>query len=77
VQNQKVLDGNRSNQELQRFGEKPRIYYSAYSPEYLTANAERLARDAAAETWCIFDNTAAFAAIGDALTTRDMVPGLR
>jgi uncharacterized protein YecE (DUF72 family) len=53
----------------------PRIYYSAYSPEYLTAIAEVLARDAAAgiETWCIFDNTAAFAATGDALTTRRLV----
>ena len=53
----------------------PRIYYSAYSPEYLAAIAEVLARDAAAgiETWCIFDNTAAFAATGDALTTRRLV----
>jgi uncharacterized protein YecE (DUF72 family) len=34
-----------------------------------------LARDAAAgiETWCIFDNTAAFAATGDALATRSLV----
>jgi uncharacterized protein YecE (DUF72 family) len=53
----------------------PRIYYSAYSPEYLAAIAERIASDAAAgiETWCIFDNTAAFAATGDALTTRSLV----
>lgn len=53
----------------------PRIYYSAYSTEYLAAIAEVLARDAAAgtETWCIFDNTAAFAATGDALTTRSLV----
>lgn len=53
----------------------PRIYYSAYSPEYLAATAEMLAKDAAAgvETWCIFDNTAAFAATGDALTIRNLV----
>lgn len=53
----------------------PRVYYSAYSPEYLAAVAERIARDAATEieTWCIFDNTAAFAATGDALTTRSLV----
>jgi uncharacterized protein YecE (DUF72 family) len=53
----------------------PRIYYSAYTPEYLAAIAERIASDAAAEieTWCIFDNTAAFAATGDALTTRSLV----
>jgi uncharacterized protein YecE (DUF72 family) len=55
----------------------PRIYYSAYSAEYLAAIAEVLTRDAAAdiETWCIFDNTAAFAATGDALTTRNLVQG--
>jgi uncharacterized protein YecE (DUF72 family) len=53
----------------------PRIYYSAYSAEYLAATAGALARDAAAgvETWCIFDNTAAFAATGDALTARRLV----
>ncbi|HKP76244.1 MAG TPA: DUF72 domain-containing protein [Longimicrobiaceae bacterium] len=38
----------------------PRVYYSAYSPEYVRALAGRLAREAAAgrEAWCIFDNTA-------------------
>jgi uncharacterized protein YecE (DUF72 family) len=53
----------------------PRIYYSAYSAEYLAAIAEVLVRDAAAgvDTWCIFDNTAASAATGDALTTRRLV----
>jgi hypothetical protein len=41
----------------------------------LTAIVEVLATDAATgiETWCIFDNTAAFAATGDALTTRSLV----
>jgi uncharacterized protein YecE (DUF72 family) len=53
----------------------PRIYYSPYSPEYLAANAERLVRDAAAEVWCIFDNTAAFAATNDALATQALVHG--
>jgi uncharacterized protein YecE (DUF72 family) len=53
----------------------PRTYYSPYSPETLAGLAERLASDAAVsiETWCIFDNTAAFAATGDALTTRSLV----
>jgi uncharacterized protein YecE (DUF72 family) len=53
----------------------PRIYYSAYSSEYLAAVAEALARDAAAgiDTWCIFDNTTAFAATGDALKTRSLM----
>jgi uncharacterized protein YecE (DUF72 family) len=53
----------------------PKIYHSAYSAGYLAAIAEVLARNAATgvETWCIFDNTAAFAATGDALTTRSLV----
>jgi len=53
----------------------PRIYYSAYSAEYLAAISDVLARDMAggAETWCIFDNTAAFAATGDALTVKSLV----
>ncbi len=53
----------------------PRIYYSAYSPDYLKSIAERIVNDveASIETWCIFDNTAAFAATGDALTARRLV----
>jgi uncharacterized protein YecE (DUF72 family) len=56
----------------------PRIYYSPYETEVLVGVASRLARDAAAgaETWCIFDNTAAFAATGDALTAKGLVAGL-
>lgn len=45
----------------------PKVYYSAYSQEYLEALAARLREGAARETWCIFDNTAAGAAAGDAL----------
>lgn len=53
----------------------PRIYHSAYSPEYLAAISKVLARDAAtcSVTWCTFENTAAFAAAGNALTTRSLV----
>jgi uncharacterized protein YecE (DUF72 family) len=53
----------------------PRIYYSPYSLETLSGVADRLLRDAAAgaETWCIFDNTAAFAATRDVLTTRSLI----
>ena len=47
----------------------PRIYYSAYPPDALNTLAEALRASAeqAIETWCIFDNTAAGAATGDAL----------
>jgi uncharacterized protein YecE (DUF72 family) len=53
----------------------PRIYYSADSSETLVKMAERLASDTAAgvETWCIFDNIAAFAATGDAITIKRLV----
>ena len=48
----------------------PRIYYSAYSDEYLRRVAEQLrGRDA----WCIFDNTAEGAALPDALALRSML----
>jgi uncharacterized protein YecE (DUF72 family) len=52
----------------------PRIYYSPYSPEALSDIADRLVRDTAAgaETWCIFDNTAAFSATKDAITTKGL-----
>ncbi|MHB2205540.1 DUF72 domain-containing protein [Methylobacterium sp. CM6257] len=49
----------------------PRIYRSAYAPPVLTRIAERLHRQRALgrRAWCIFDNTAEFAAIGNALDT--------
>lgn len=40
----------------------PRIYYSAYDDSHLQAVAHRLRPG----DWCIFDNTAAFAALGNA-----------
>jgi uncharacterized protein YecE (DUF72 family) len=49
----------------------PRMYYSPYSAEYLDRLVEKLVASAArkVKTWCIFDNTAAFAATADALAT--------
>jgi len=41
----------------------PKIYYSDYPEETLQAMAPKLR----AKDWCIFDNTAAFAALGNAL----------
>ncbi|MBV9882451.1 MAG: DUF72 domain-containing protein [Sphingomonadaceae bacterium] len=47
----------------------PRLYRSTYGPERLNAYAEQLRAELEAghETWCMFDNTASSAAIGDAL----------
>jgi uncharacterized protein YecE (DUF72 family) len=48
----------------------PRIYHSAYDSTYLQNLAQALhsAAAAGAATWCIFDNTASGAALGNALT---------
>lgn len=46
----------------------PRVYWSGYSEAYLDELAEKIASlRARAEVWCIFDNTAAGFAQGDAL----------
>ena len=45
----------------------PKIYYSDYGAERL----EKLARELGPGDWCIFDNTAAFAALGNALTLQN------
>lgn len=52
-----------------RWHGSPRIYYSDYDASALAALSGRLAASASggAETWCVFDNTAAFAALGNAL----------
>jgi len=63
------------NLSYYRLHGSPRIYFSPYAPDALACIADRLATNAAnqSESWCIFDNTAAFAATGDALTVRRLV----
>lgn len=46
----------------------PRMYYSAYEPPFISALSRRL-RSQTGPVWCIFDNTAEGAALGDALAT--------
>ncbi|MGZ5036680.1 MAG: DUF72 domain-containing protein [Usitatibacter sp.] len=53
----------------------PRMYYSAYPEEWLDALARRIPGGEARETWCIFDNTAARAAVGNALRLREKLKG--
>jgi uncharacterized protein YecE (DUF72 family) len=50
----------------------PRIYHSDYDDTTIQAHLTRLAanRGAGRECWCIFDNTAAFAATPNALTAK-------
>ena len=52
----------------------PKVYYSSYPDGYLEALAKTLVRAAkSADVWCIFDNTAAFAATGNALDVLNRV----
>lgn len=47
----------------------PKVYYSSYQAEFLHEVAQRIAAltEKGADCWCIFDNTAAFAAVPNAL----------
>jgi len=51
----------------------PRIYYSDYSATFLDALAAELQEHAAPGSWCIFDNTAAGAALFNALDLVDKI----
>jgi uncharacterized protein YecE (DUF72 family) len=55
-----------------RWHGSPRMYYSAYGDDWLQARAVELRRwPAAADCWCLFDNTASGAAASDALKLQD------
>jgi uncharacterized protein YecE (DUF72 family) len=49
----------------------PRMYFSEYGPDFLADLAKRLA-NAGVEAWCMFDNTASGAALGDALALQKL-----
>ena len=51
------------------------MYYSEYTPGDLATLRDRITRDPAAETWCIFDNTALGAAFPNALALQRAVAG--
>ena len=53
----------------------PRMYYSAYDQAALRALALHMRAAGAAETWCVFDNTASGAAIANALDLQTMISG--
>jgi uncharacterized protein YecE (DUF72 family) len=50
----------------------PRMYYSAYEPPFMSALVRRLEAQSV-PTWCIFDNAAEGAALGDALAVLEQV----
>ena len=51
----------------------PRMYYSAYSPEFLAAIGSQIALGRHGETWCIFDNTAEGAAWPNARSLLELI----
>lgn len=65
--------------EYLRLHGSPHMYYSAYSPEFIGHCAERLVASSRAGrmSWCIFDNTAAGAAIEDALLLQEELARLQ
>ena len=55
----------------------PRMYWSRYSEEDLSRLADRLRSTATSAVWCVFDNTAAGAALENALSLRDRLDDTR
>jgi uncharacterized protein YecE (DUF72 family) len=53
-----------------RWHGSPRMYWSAYSDDWISARARELSRQEDGEVWCIFDNTAGGTALGNALLLR-------
>ena len=55
----------------------PRVYYSAYSPEFVSQLARKIGNecDQGREVWCIFDNTTLGAATPNALSLVDELAG--
>jgi uncharacterized protein YecE (DUF72 family) len=49
------------------------MYYSAYPETYLQRLAATIAQQQASEIWCIFDNTASGAALGNAQTLKRLL----
>ena len=70
-----VLPGGFDQLAYIRLHGSPRVYYSAYEPEYLENVAASIERNVArgVRTWCIFDNTALGFATGDALSVQALL----
>jgi uncharacterized protein YecE (DUF72 family) len=62
-----AFPGGWPNPTYFRLHGSPRMYYSEYGEAFMADLAAQLRSGAAAETWCIFDNTVSGAAIGNAL----------
>jgi uncharacterized protein YecE (DUF72 family) len=65
--------GGRKALAYYRWHGSPRIYYSDYNAAALASLQRRLKEGRARTVWCIFDNTAAGAALGNALELKRSV----
>ncbi|RON69663.1 DUF72 domain-containing protein [Pseudomonas fluorescens] len=70
-----ALPGGWNGVKYWRLHGSPRIYHSAYESPYLQQLAQALhtAHAEGAATWCIFDNTASGAALGNALSLAGLI----
>jgi uncharacterized protein YecE (DUF72 family) len=59
--------------EYYRLHGSPRMYFSEYAPEFLSALAHTIRKSSAAEVWCIFDNTGSGAAAANALELQELL----
>jgi uncharacterized protein YecE (DUF72 family) len=64
--------GGRRDLRYFRLHGSPRTYYSAYDEQFLKRLALRLIEPTRGDAWCIFDNTAAGAALQNALQLLDL-----
>jgi uncharacterized protein YecE (DUF72 family) len=65
--------GGASQLVYYRLHGSPRRYYSSYDETYLRQIAHSLRSSKAREVWCIFDNTASGAALGNALALKSLI----
>jgi uncharacterized protein YecE (DUF72 family) len=68
-----VSPGGWTNLAYWRLHGSPKMYYSEYGTEFLRTLASKVGASASSETWCIFDNTASGAALGNALMLSDQL----
>lgn len=67
------LPGASSDLIYYRLHGSPRKYYSSYSDDYLSKLAATLSSFRGQEVWCIFDNTASGAALGNAFKLQSRI----
>jgi len=69
-----AVPGGTRNLMYYRLHGSPKMYYSAYSSEYLNELAEKMtSRTRSKEIWCVFDNTARYASWDNALELQQLI----